>query len=125
MPTFFGPAGSGSESFDEFLARYLQGQRAAQSGRTIDITRLLSRRTQEVLADAARFAVEHGHSEVDALHVLPSELRWIRRLLVLDDRLLENGAGHLRYHPLRRGRVAGPDRPIRDLRRRFRRSAED
>jgi ATP-dependent Clp protease ATP-binding subunit ClpC len=70
MPTFFGPTGSGSESFDEFLARYLQGQRAAQSGRTIDITRLLSRRTQEVLADAARFAVEHGHSEVDALHVL-------------------------------------------------------
>ncbi|MET4637325.1 ATP-dependent Clp protease ATP-binding subunit [Mycetocola sp. 2940] len=70
MPTFFGPAGSESESFDEFLARYLQGQRAAQSGRTVDITRLLSRRTQEVLADAARFAVEHGHSEVDALHVL-------------------------------------------------------
>jgi ATP-dependent Clp protease ATP-binding subunit ClpC len=70
MPTFFGPGGSGSESFDEFLARYLQGQRAAQSGRTIEITRLLSRRTQEVLADAARFAVEHGHSEVDALHVL-------------------------------------------------------
>ncbi|GHD43998.1 ATP-dependent Clp protease ATP-binding subunit [Mycetocola manganoxydans] len=70
MPTFFGPTGSGSESFDEFLARYLQGQHAAQSGRTIDITRLLSRRTQEVLAHAARFAVEHGHSEVDALHVL-------------------------------------------------------
>jgi ATP-dependent Clp protease ATP-binding subunit ClpC len=70
MPAFFGPTGSESESFDEFLARYLQGQRAAQSGRTIDITRLLSRRTQEVLADAARFAVEHGHSEVDALHVL-------------------------------------------------------
>ncbi|MBG6238547.1 ATP-dependent Clp protease ATP-binding subunit ClpC [Mycetocola sp. CAN_C7] len=70
MPAFFGPAGSGNESFDEFLARYLQGQRAAQSGRTIDITRLLSRRTQEVLADAARFAVDHGHTEVDALHIL-------------------------------------------------------
>ncbi|MET1052241.1 MAG: ATP-dependent Clp protease ATP-binding subunit [Mycetocola sp.] len=70
MPAFFGPAGSGNESFDEFLARYLQGQRAAQSGRTIDITRLLSRRTQEVLADAARFAVDHGHAEVDALHIL-------------------------------------------------------
>ena len=70
MPAFFGPAGSGSESFDEFIARYLQGQRAAQSGRTIDITRVLSRRTQEVLADAARFAADHGHAEVDALHIL-------------------------------------------------------
>ncbi|MET1015852.1 MAG: Clp protease N-terminal domain-containing protein, partial [Leifsonia flava] len=70
MPAFFGPTGSGNESFDEFIARYLQGQRAAQSGRTVDITRLLSRRTQEVLADAARFAGDHGHSEVDALHIL-------------------------------------------------------
>ena len=70
MPTFFGPAGSGSESFDEFLARYLQGQRSAQSGRTIDMTKLLSRRTHAVLADAARYAIEHGHTEVDALHIL-------------------------------------------------------
>ena len=70
MPTFFGPAGSGSESFDEFLARYLQGQRSAQSGRTVDLTRLLSRRTHAVLAEAARFAIAHGHTEVDALHIL-------------------------------------------------------
>ncbi|GGE94668.1 ATP-dependent Clp protease ATP-binding subunit [Mycetocola zhadangensis] len=70
MPTFFGPAGSGSESFDEFLARYLQGQRSAQSGRTIDMTKLLSRRSHAVLADAARYAIEHGHAEVDALHIL-------------------------------------------------------
>ncbi|MFU8946493.1 ATP-dependent Clp protease ATP-binding subunit [Mycetocola zhadangensis] len=70
MPTFFGPAGSGSESFDEFLARYLQGQRSAQSGRTIDMTKLLSRRSHAVLADAARYAIEHGHTEVDVLHIL-------------------------------------------------------
>jgi len=70
MPTFFGPAGSGDGSFDEFLARYLQGQRAAQSGRPIDITRLLSRRTHEVLAQAAQFAADHGHADVDALHIL-------------------------------------------------------
>jgi ATP-dependent Clp protease ATP-binding subunit ClpC len=70
LPTFFGPAGSGSESFDEFLARYLQGQRSAQSGRTIDMTKLLSRRSHAVLADAARYAIEHGHTEVDALHIL-------------------------------------------------------
>ncbi len=62
---------SGYGSFDEFLARLLQGQqRAAQYGRPIDIMRLLSRRTHEVLADAARFAGEHGHVELDALHIL-------------------------------------------------------
>ncbi len=70
MPTFFGPAGAEPGSFDEFIARYLQGQRAAQSARPIDITRLLSRRTHEVLAEAARFAVDHGHSDVDVLHIL-------------------------------------------------------
>ncbi|RNE66700.1 ATP-dependent Clp protease ATP-binding subunit [Cryobacterium tepidiphilum] len=70
MPSFFGPDGQGNGSFDEFLARYLQGQRAAQAARPIDITRLLSRRTHEVLAQAARFALERGHSELDALHIL-------------------------------------------------------
>ncbi|HET7414652.1 MAG TPA: ATP-dependent Clp protease ATP-binding subunit [Arthrobacter sp.] len=70
MPSFFGSAASGSGSFDEFLARYLQGQRAARSQRPVDITRLLSRRSHEVLSQAARFAVEHGHAEIDALHIL-------------------------------------------------------
>lgn len=70
MPAFFGPTGSGSGSFDDFLARYLQGQRAAAAGRPIDITRLLSRRTHELLGQAAAFAAEHGHAEVDALHLL-------------------------------------------------------
>jgi ATP-dependent Clp protease ATP-binding subunit ClpC len=70
MPTFFGPAGAGSGSFDEFLARYLQGQRAARSGRPTDITRLLSRRTHEVLSLAGQFAVDLEHGDVDALHIL-------------------------------------------------------
>ncbi|MGO4692376.1 ATP-dependent Clp protease ATP-binding subunit [Glaciibacter sp. 2TAF33] len=70
MPTFFGPDDSGNGSFDEFIARYLHGQHSARSARPIDLTRLLSRRTQEVLARAARFAVEHGHTDVDALHIL-------------------------------------------------------
>ncbi|PPF78629.1 AAA family ATPase [Subtercola sp. Z020] len=30
----------------------------------------MSRRTHEVLAEAGRFALEHGHSELDALHIL-------------------------------------------------------
>jgi len=70
MATFFGPAGSGDGSFDEFFARYQQGQRAARFGQPMDITRLLSRRTHEVLGSAAQFAVEYGHVHVDALHLL-------------------------------------------------------
>lgn len=70
MPTFFGADGSGSGSFDEFLARYLQSQRAAQPVRPIDLTRMLSRRTHELLAQTAEFAVSHGYSHVDALHIL-------------------------------------------------------
>ena len=57
------------DSFDEFIARMLSSQRSAQ-GRPIDISRLLSRRTHELVGSAVRFAVEHGHTEVDALHLL-------------------------------------------------------
>jgi ATP-dependent Clp protease ATP-binding subunit ClpC len=61
----------GSNSFDEFLARYLEGeQRAARAGRSIDLSKLISRRTQELLAQAGSYAIEHGHSELDALHIL-------------------------------------------------------
>lgn len=70
MPNDPEPEEVGGNSFDEFLARYLEGERAAQSGRSIDISRLLSRRSREVLAQAGRFAIEHGHSELDALHIL-------------------------------------------------------
>ncbi|NUP74670.1 MAG: ATP-dependent Clp protease ATP-binding subunit, partial [Sinomonas sp.] len=69
MPIFFGPA-AGSGSFDDFLARYLQGQGARRVGRSLDITRLVSRGTQEVVNAAGLYAVEHGHREVDALHLL-------------------------------------------------------
>jgi ATP-dependent Clp protease ATP-binding subunit ClpC len=70
MPTYPDSENPGSNSFDEFLARYLQGERAAQNGRSIDIGRLLSNRSREVLAEAGQFAVENGHKELDALHVL-------------------------------------------------------
>ena len=69
MPIFFGPA-AGSGSFDDFLARYLQGQGARLVGRPLDITRLVSRGTQQILNAAGRYALEHGHREVDALHLL-------------------------------------------------------
>ncbi len=69
MPDNFTPEGDGGNSFDEFLARYLAGERA-RSARSIDISRFLSRRTQEILAEAGRFALEHGHRELDSLHIL-------------------------------------------------------
>ncbi|MDM7890182.1 ATP-dependent Clp protease ATP-binding subunit [Curtobacterium caseinilyticum] len=74
MPETFGPT-SGSDSFDEFLARLLAAQstgaqRSVPLGRPVDITRLLSRRTHEVLQRTAEYAVEQGQHEVDALHIL-------------------------------------------------------
>jgi ATP-dependent Clp protease ATP-binding subunit ClpC len=69
LPIFFGPA-AGSGSFDDFLARYLQGQGARRMSRPLDITRLVSRGTQRILNSAGRYALEHGHREVDALHLL-------------------------------------------------------
>ncbi len=74
MPETFGPT-SGSDSFDEFLARLLAAQtpgaqRSVPLGRPVDITRLLSRRTHEVLQRTAEYAVSQGQHEIDALHVL-------------------------------------------------------
>ncbi|HCG56459.1 MULTISPECIES: ATP-dependent Clp protease ATP-binding subunit [Brevibacterium] len=70
MATFFGSAGSGGDSFDEFLARFLQGQQGARQGRSVDINKLLSKRSHEVIDNAADYAREHGQAEVDALHIL-------------------------------------------------------
>ena len=67
----FGP-GDNDRSDDELaaaLSRMLSGQRSSQ-GRPIDISRLLSKRTHELVAGAVRYAVEHGHAEVDSLHLL-------------------------------------------------------
>ncbi|NUL46430.1 ATP-dependent Clp protease ATP-binding subunit [Cellulosimicrobium funkei] len=74
MPAFSGPAGSNGDSFDEFLTRYLQGQRTSRQGRPVDLTRLLSKRTHDVVTAAAQFALERGQQDVDALHLLRSLL---------------------------------------------------
>ncbi|ROP66849.1 ATP-dependent Clp protease ATP-binding subunit [Curtobacterium sp. PhB115] len=73
MPETFGP--TGGDSFDEFLARLLAAQntgaqRSVPLGRPVDITRLLSRRTHELLQHTAEYAVEQGQREIDALHIL-------------------------------------------------------
>jgi len=66
----------GLGAFDDFLARYLQGERA-RSARSIDLSRYLSARTQQLLQRAGAFAHERGQLEMDALHVL--------RVLLEDD----------------------------------------
>ena len=68
MATFFGSAGAGGDSFEDFLARLLQNQGPAR--RPIDITRLLTRRTHELLGAAGTFAAELGQAEVDIRHLL-------------------------------------------------------
>jgi ATP-dependent Clp protease ATP-binding subunit ClpC len=68
LPTFFGPSGAGGDSFESFLARLMQSQ--GQARRPIDITRLLTRRTHALLEVAGRFAAEHGHAELDVLHLV-------------------------------------------------------
>ncbi|WP_194395869.1 ATP-dependent Clp protease ATP-binding subunit [Microbacterium atlanticum] len=70
MPEDFTPqAGDDGSSFDEFLARYLAGERA-RAERSIDLSRYLGARTQELLQRAGRFALARGQHELDALHVL-------------------------------------------------------
>ena len=59
----------GGNTFDEFLARYLAGERARAAG-SIDLSRFLSARTQLMLQEAGRFALGRGQRELDALHVL-------------------------------------------------------
>ncbi|PCN47116.1 AAA family ATPase [Curtobacterium sp. 'Ferrero'] len=78
MPETFGP--DGSDSFDEFLARLIAAQQSGQQwarqqrptpfGRPVDITRLLSRRTHQLLQRTAEYASEQGQLEIDALHLL-------------------------------------------------------
>ncbi|MEG2578147.1 MAG: ATP-dependent Clp protease ATP-binding subunit, partial [Glutamicibacter sp.] len=71
MPAFFGAPSDGS--FEEFLSRFLSSR--AQAARPIDLTRLLSARTHEAVATAAAISQEHGHDEIDSLHLLMALLR--------------------------------------------------
>ena len=68
MPEDFNPE-AGASSFDEFLSRYLAGEQARQA-RSIDLSRFLTARTQGILQQAGRFALERGQTELDALHIL-------------------------------------------------------
>ncbi|MEF3402238.1 ATP-dependent Clp protease ATP-binding subunit [Agromyces sp. CCNWLW203] len=92
MPEDFSPE-AGASSFDEFLARYLAGEQARQA-RSIDLSRFLTARTQGILRQAGRFALERGQTELDALHILrvivedESVTQAIARIGVAPERLI-------------------------------------
>ncbi|MFR9729764.1 ATP-dependent Clp protease ATP-binding subunit [Saccharopolyspora sp. MS10] len=69
MSGFFGSGGFGSSPFDDFLARYLSGGDSPQPQR-VDLTRLMSRHAQDLVADAARLAVDRGGRDLDTHHLL-------------------------------------------------------
>ena len=67
MAAIYGPVGDGS--YEDFIARILRGQHVPAQ-RSIDLSRLVSRRMSSVMATAVEYAREHRHAEVDALHLL-------------------------------------------------------
>jgi len=69
MPEDFSSQAGDGSAFDDFLARYLAGERAREE-RSIDLSRFLGARTQELLQRAGKYALDRGQRELDALHVL-------------------------------------------------------
>lgn len=80
---------NGASSFDEFLARYLDGERN-RAARSIDLSRFLTARTQSILQQAGRFALERGQTELDALHILR---------VIIDDDTVKAAIGRLGVDP--------------------------
>ncbi|MFI9645191.1 ATP-dependent Clp protease ATP-binding subunit [Streptomyces sp. NPDC052040] len=70
---FDGSQGYGSDPFQEFFRRIFGGgQRPGP--RQIDLGRLLSEPARELVAGAARYAVEHGARDLDTQHLLRAAL---------------------------------------------------
>ena len=71
---FMGPGGFGPDPFGEFLARFFGGTAggtgAPRSGpRQVDIGRLMSEPARQLVATAARYAAEHGSTDLDTEHL--------------------------------------------------------
>ncbi len=68
---YYGPEGSGSSPFDDFIARlYGAGQGPSQPGQRVDITRLMSGPARELIGAAATLAAERGGADLDTEHLL-------------------------------------------------------
>jgi ATP-dependent Clp protease ATP-binding subunit ClpC len=76
------PGGYGSP-FDEFFARYMQGEGQRQPRQRIDITQFLSEQARELVNVAARRAAETGSADLDTDHLLwaMTEQESTRRLI--------------------------------------------
>ncbi|AXI80755.1 ATP-dependent Clp protease ATP-binding subunit [Peterkaempfera bronchialis] len=73
---FMGPEGFGPDPFGEFLAQFFGGGPGTpQPGpRRIDIGRLMSEPTRNLVAGAAAYAAEHGSTDLDTEHLLRAAL---------------------------------------------------
>jgi ATP-dependent Clp protease ATP-binding subunit ClpC len=68
---FYGPGGSGSSPFDDFLARiYGAGAGPSRPGHRVDITRLMSGPARELIGAGAAHAAQHGGGDLDTEHLL-------------------------------------------------------
>ncbi|MGH3731569.1 MAG: ATP-dependent Clp protease ATP-binding subunit, partial [Micromonosporaceae bacterium] len=83
MADIFGPSGFGPSPFDDFMARFFGGDLPRRSFQRVDITRLLSDQTRDLVALAANQVAEHGGTDLDAENLLwaASKLEPTKRLL--------------------------------------------
>ncbi|WP_289738118.1 ATP-dependent Clp protease ATP-binding subunit [Streptomyces macrolidinus] len=70
---FNGPQGYGSDPFAEFFSRIF-GTGPRPGPRQIDLGRLLSEPARQLVAGAARYAMEHGSRDLDTQHLLRAAL---------------------------------------------------
>ncbi|MEU1789323.1 ATP-dependent Clp protease ATP-binding subunit [Streptomyces sparsogenes] len=70
---FTGPRGFGPDPFGDFLARFL-GSGTPPGPRQIDLGRLMSGATRQLVAAAAAYAGDHGSTDLDTEHLLRAAL---------------------------------------------------
>jgi len=80
---FYGPEGSGSSPFDEFLARLYGAGGQRRPSQRVDIMRLMSGPARELLGAAASHVAERGGTDLGTEHLLwaTATLEPTRRLL--------------------------------------------
>jgi ATP-dependent Clp protease ATP-binding subunit ClpC len=69
MTGFFGP-GSGGSPFDEFLSQFFGNTSPGRRPYAVDITRLMSEQSRQLVAAAAAHAADQGCAELDTSHLL-------------------------------------------------------
>ncbi|KOX23941.1 ATPase AAA [Saccharothrix sp. NRRL B-16348] len=70
MTGFFGPAGPGRSSFDDFLAQFFGAGPMGRRSYPVDITSLMSDQARDLVSDAVRQTGEWGRADVDTEQLL-------------------------------------------------------